>query len=392
MSRSVRGLVVLFLGVISVAVLLSACGGGGSSGGSEPASSSEPSNPESETKEADSTESSTSGGAGVEAAKKIVAEYKPGLPLEVERLAKRPPEGIKVADVNCNVPNCQPEALKRASEALGWDYQAFPFNVEKGPQDFTRAFKAAVAAHPEYISVTLTFGEELGKPSLEEATKAGIPVIGVAAENPKGGWAGVIQGTTSQWSHMGEVTSALAISEVGGGAHYAIATDPALTTLDFTLHGMEKQIEENGEEATVESFKVGVAAPPEQNIATTISFLQSHPEVNVLMYTATQLSTGAYQQLKAAGILDHVKIFIPYVGPADLAAIKGGEVTAGVAGEQDYAWRTADMMARLSIGEEITEIEPIGQFRTIHAENANTENLDPPEFEKVWKQAWNVGG
>jgi ABC-type sugar transport system substrate-binding protein len=379
MFRSRAGWVVASALALGVAGLGAGCGDSDSDAGTAA------------TPAAAETTAAGASASGIASAKKLVEQYSGDQPFQIAPLPEKPPAGKVVAEVNCNVPNCNPGGLKAPVQALGWKYEDFTFDIAKGPQDFVRQFDRAIAAKPDYISATMTFGDQLAKPALAKAKAAGIPVIGVVGSDLNSGFAGIIQGPTKQAFKMGQATAALALADAGGKTSIAVGTDPALPLLKPTLAGMEDAVKKDGAGSDVKSFSLSIARPPEANAAATVSFLQRNPDVKVLLYTASQLATGALERLKAAGVLDRVKVFLPYLAPTDLPSIKSGEVASGVAGEQNYSWRTADFFARLATGETPADKEPVGEFRIIGKENATRDQVDPPDYQNVYKQAWKVG-
>jgi ribosomal protein L35 len=146
----------------------------------------------------------------------------------------------------------------------------------------------------------------VAKAELAKAKAAGIPVIGVVGSDLNSGFVGIIQSPTTQGFKMGQVTAALALAEAGGKTSIAVGTDPDLPILKPTLAGMEDIVQKDGQGSAIQSFSLSIALPPEENVAATVSFLQRHPDVKVLLYTASQLATGAFEQLQAAGVLDRV--------------------------------------------------------------------------------------
>src|SRR4051812_43244110 len=195
---------------LMVGVLGAACGSGSDSTWSGAASG--------------SASGSASGGssqgasAAVAEAKATVAKLSGPQTFEVEPLSSKPPEGLRIADVNCAIPQCSPGLMEEPAKVLGWDYQRFDFDATKGVQDLVRAFDDALDSKPDFLAVNVGYGLDIIARQLERANAEGIPVIGLAGDKNTDGLAVSIQSqfvTEQAGSYMADV----ALADKGGSVH-----------------------------------------------------------------------------------------------------------------------------------------------------------------------------
>jgi hypothetical protein len=329
------------------------------------------------------------GAAGASAAAKTVEQYTAAQAFKVEPLPQRPKQGVRVAEVNCNVPDCNPKKLADPLKALGWRYENYNFDIAKGPQDFARQFDRAIAAKPDFITATMTFGDAVARAGLAKAKAAGIPVLSVGALK-LGDFAGNAQGA-KQGFRMGQLVASQVLADAKGKTAIAVGNDPAIGLPTPIVDGIKDIVTKEGRGTTVDEFKLSIARPPEANAAAIINYVQRNPDVKYLILSATQVSVGTYPRLRAAGVLDKVKVFKPYANPTDLPDIANRDISGAVAGERDFSWRVADYLARLSVGRTPRDKEPIGEFRMLTPDRQSMDLLDPPDYQTIYKQAWKVG-
>jgi ABC-type sugar transport system substrate-binding protein len=131
-----------------------------------------------------------------------------------------------------------------------------------------------------------------------------------------------------------------------------------------------------------------------------VSAIQSDPEIDHVFFGFTDLGTGVYEALAAAGLSESVKLMTGSAGPADLANIAKGEgMDAGTLNAQYYVyWMVMDAMLRLDAGEGIDPstyaFAPLAVADGTNVPSVfpdDSEWLGPKDFENQFKALWQVG-
>ena len=126
-----------------------------------------------------------------------------------------------------------------------------------------------------------------------------------------------------------------------------------------------------------------------------VSYLQRNPEVEYVAIQASEYTTGVAAAVKAAGLLEKVKIITRVPVAANVEEIKNGEMFAAVAEEDStFGWRAINALVQRFAGKEDYEAEPVGWHQIINAENIDGFKLDavgspavpgdPEQFLKAW--------
>jgi ABC-type sugar transport system substrate-binding protein len=184
--------------------------------------------------------------------------------------------------------------------------------------------------------------------------------------------------------------AAEALVDSGGKGPFGIVNDPALLLIQPIFKGMRDELRENGAGARVQVVDVSVAKPPEQNVATLTTFLQRNREIKQVLLVATVLATGAFQPLRGAGLLKGIKVIGSYPNETDVDSIRKGDLSAAIGVEHDFGYRESDMLARLITKSPIEDRTPLGGLRVLRGPAVTPADLDPPDFQDVFRRAWGI--
>ena len=334
------------------------------------------------------TAGSSDSTAGVEQAKAEVDKHTNDTEFKVEALPSTPPAGKVVAQVTCTLPTCGIGAFEAPTEALDWELDLFEYDLAKGPQDLVRAFDQALDAKPDYISVTLVFPAEIVKDQMARAEAEGIPVIFSGAQELDGA-AGLVQGPRVMQA-AGALAADVALADAGRAVNAVMPLDPGVATGVNIGKGVTQELAELSPDSNADVLELSYAQPAATNVSAIVNYLKSHPDTQYVIFGGSALYAGVKQALQGAGLADKVKLILAFPFPTDIQAIEDGEFIATVAGEATYQWRQVDMMARLSVGEELADKEPLSSFRIVTQDNVTPESIDPPDFVNVYTTAWGV--
>jgi ABC-type sugar transport system substrate-binding protein len=307
----------------ALALTLAACGDSDDSGGTESASS---------------------------AAKEAKAPKPPTSPpetIQIKQPFEKPAaEGKTLYWLQCELPICGKigKGVKEATAAIGWNLKSTVF----GGEDPGSGLQTALQANPDAIAIT-GIPSAAVKPQLDAAAEAGIPVVGNGApEQPTPTTYAAMGGTTT--GPDGEDLAKWAINDSGGKAHIVSVTIPSFPSLKTTTDGTEKAVKQYCDECTTDVLGVTIDDLGGGQVASKIvAYIQSHPDVNYVLFTFADLAQGVEQALTGAGFEDKVKLIGNGGGSAEFQAIiKGGMHKAWQAYPAVLSgWNMVDAAARM---------------------------------------------
>lgn len=322
-----------------------------------------------------------------------------------EPLPAKPEPGRSVHFLVLNLPTTQSaqDGMKAAAEAAGWDLTTVLLDPTDA-QAYSSGVEQAIAAKADYIvgaALSLaTAGEAVAK-----AKAAGIPVMVSYGTDPAEGADGngvYVSTAGPEWVHQIYPAGLdWAIAESGGTANMLYVTLPDIPIMKATSDANTAHMEEACPTCQYEELNLSVADMGNGSIPSqVVSAIQSNPEIDHVFFGFTDLGTGVYEALQAAGLAEDVKLMTGSAGPVDLANIAKGEgMDAGTLNAQYYVyWMIMDAMLRLDAGEEIdpsTYSDP--PLTVADATNvpavfpADAEWHGPKDFESQFKALWQVG-
>jgi len=311
-----------------------------------------------------------------------------------------PPKGKTFFWLQCELPICGKitKGVKAATAALGWKYQ----NLVYKSGDPGSGLKSAIQRRPDAIGIT-GIPSAAVKPELEQAAKAGIPVV-TCSSGPEDPSPTTYAAICSHSTEPDGANEALwAIRDSGGRAHMVTVTIPSFPSLAATVTGTAAAAKKYCPKCTTDVLNVTVDDLGAGQVAPkVIAYLQSHPDVNYVLFTFADLETGLPQALKSAGLGDKVTLVGNGGGPAQFNAIAGGAHEAWVAYPAVLeGWQMADAAARLVDDGKL----PAGYQKQLEhlptyivdkpaAAKALAPSFDwpgPASYEQQFKRLWKVG-
>jgi len=382
MRNTWKRVALVAMAIVAVATVTAGCGSSGSTGSS---SAAEPSSSGSSGLAGSSAGSGTSSSGGIADAQAQVKEFTANPALVVSPLPSAPASSTYAIQVNCTIPSCAPGAMKPVMDVLGWRFEEIPFDLAKGPADVQRALAAAIAAKPDVILITPVFPEDSFQSQIESGVSEGIKFVQISG-TARPAYTACIQCEDSLHA-LGALAANIALADAGGKTDIAVAFDPNISALQAEADGIKAEVAKNGDGSQVMEIEQKVSAPPADNAARIVSFLQRNPSVKYLLVTSQLQPATA---LNNAGLGSQVKIVGMYPqNEADVAAVKDGQVLAYAAGEfHSLYWRAVDAAARAAEGVEVDPFAPIQSLRVIDQSNADISLVDPSNYEDIYKTAW----
>jgi ribose transport system substrate-binding protein len=316
-----------------------------------------------------------------------------------QALPKAPPKGRKVIFLQCQLPACARyiPGVKDAAAALGWSAKVEVFsNAAPGA-----GLQQALAEHPDYIAITGIPAAAL-KPQLASATQAGIPIISCATPDKPvtGGYAAQCGGTlATDADYLGRWM----VNDSQGKAHVVAVTIPQFPVLNTETDWLKANVAKmcsgcSLDELDVTVQDVGGGAVPQKLIA----YLQTHPDVNYVYFTFNDLTRGVPAALRTVGLSNKVKL-VGAAGDASIMKQIGTTEAAWTIAPNVYsAWVMFDAMARLSVGERLSdgyagEVYTSPTWVVASADSAKLlaptsyDWYGPAGFQTKFKALWRVG-
>jgi ribose transport system substrate-binding protein len=375
------------VGALAIGGLLLAACGSGTSGTSSPSTS---------------PTGSSGQSAGVAAARAFVAAHTPypSQILQTQPLASRPPTGKTIDYINSPTTSSHVilQGLDAAAAVLGWKVVSLSTNGD--PTTEASAMSLAVENHPSAVVgagfPAATFATQLGQLRADH-----IPYVTVGTTDCEStcdyASNGVLVdiGTPLDYTQRGQWLAEWVVANSGGKANSVVWDLSTYQTLTAVAQGYDSELAKlcpSCKLATqdVVATSIGTSLP-----AQIVTYLQRHPQVDYLVMTYGDLTTGLEAALQSAGLSSQVTIVDQTGGAANLEAIKSGSPEKVFVGESDViiGWEAADALARYFETGSVSEASYVYLPRNyLTASNISDPQADyvavpgyKQEFMKLWK-------
>jgi len=382
------GLIVLAL----IAIGVSACGSS-----SDTSSSSESGTTNGESSSTSSSEGSEAGGGSLVAAPSTEEPSE----IPITKPLNGPVPDKTVAWLACELPICQ-EGLSRgwhhAAEALGWNLNQINYKTLEPQKGVQQALNEKVEA----MGIT-GIPPAAFEAQAKQAIAEDVPIVSgseITEPEPK------VNGLYYQGQNQESVEEASkliadwAIHDSGGEMNMATVTIEEYPILIAEVEGLEKTVEADCSECEpVGKIPVTVEDVGEGRVPAKIAaYLQTHPDVNYLQFTFSDLATGVYDTLKPLGLTDKVKLIGQNGNPTNMHEIVEGKSAMWTLQPQEYfMYLQADVLARVFTDTPLEPYEKAGTLPYWVAEKPQAEEVlekyegnwpGPKGFEKHFEQLW----
>lgn len=311
-----------------------------------------------------------------------------------------PTKGKTFFWLQCELPICGKitDGVKAATAAAGWKYQ----NLVYKSADPGAGIESAVQRRPDAIGIT-GIPSAAVKAQLAAAAKAGIPVV-VCSPGPEEPSPTTYAAICSHTTGPDGVQEGLwAIRDSGGKANVVSVTIPSFPSLKATVDGTSETVKRYCPKCTTDSLDLTVDdLGAGQVTSKLVAYLQSHPDVNYVVFTFADLAAGVPEALKAAGLDKKVTLVGNGGGEAQFKAVAGGAHQAWVAyPAQLEGWQLVDAAIRLVDGGKLPDAyhDQIQHLPTYIVDTAAAAKqlapsydwAGPSDYEAQFKQLWKVG-
>ena len=371
-DRLVPRRLALAAGLLAVCVTVAACGDDDSGGGSK-------------------------GHADVAAARAALAPYT-GHPTAFpvnEPLAKPLPAGTKYAVVQCSSPVCGllTGVVEPAVKAIGAQLSVVKAGASASATQ--NAIESAISSKPDGV-ILIGMTPEVIAPQLRKLKEPKIPTVSLGIIDHEKYGIGFDSTTVEAVENSGARLADWVVLKKGADADVAFYKTPELSFVEPELQGFRNELKKlcpscKLREVVLPITTIGSTAP-----SRVVSDLQSHPDTNVAVFGTEEAATGLPAAFNAAGIDVTVTGYVPT--PANMADIKADKIASGLAGDIAVgAWTTVDGLARLTIGQPISDYQKHTSAPQQLLE-AKDITFDPskgwsgyPDFAQRFTKLWKVG-
>lgn len=386
----------LFLGVllplVAVGLIVAGCGGGGSSS----SSSSEPSSSGSSGEPAESSTTASSGSeevdcSSVEEPTKLTWEgpTEPVKPPSGKHLAVLIPPALELEAAARPI-----EGMEEALTALGWEFKVL--DGEFTPSIYNKNIQQAINLHADAI-ITDGLDPALVKNSLADARSHGIIVIsdaetGVTEVEPTPPSEGYYVDVSPDEKAMGELIGEAIVCKGEQKAHLLAMNDAEYASVGIFIESAVEEVEKCPECEIVENVETNSSEVQNQIPSQTVQAIRTNPEIDSVLTGYDPVALFQVPALKAAGLIDKVKLYSEYGDQPNIEFIRNGEQEATVAVPYEWSgWAAVDEMLRAMAEQKLVDehipfalitkevnLPPKGQAFT--GKEANYE----AEYKKLW--------
>ena len=323
----------------------------------------------------------------------------PPTELPISKPLNGPPPQQTVAWAACELPICQ-EGLSagwhEAGKALGWNVNQI--NYKSLEPD--KAVQQALDEKVDGIGIT-GVAPALFETQAKQAIKEEVPIVSASEitepEPTVNGlyWQGQ---NTASVEESATMSADWAINDSGGKANVVAVTIESFPILSAEVVGLEKAYKQCSE-CSLGVLPVTIENLGEGSVPSKIAaYLQSHPEVNYVQFTFSDLATGVYEALKPLGLTGKVQLIGGAGNPTNMQEIVEGKASMWMAQPQQYVgWLGMDVLARLATNTPLEPYEKEGKIPYWVVEKAGAEELleksegawpGPEGFQQKFEELW----
>jgi ABC-type sugar transport system substrate-binding protein len=259
----------------------------------------------------------------------------------------------------------------------------------------------AVNANANYIIVS---GESsaLYKSALANAHAKGIKVISAVDISPVDSSAGLIaqiSGASGYNHQLLDITNWV-INRSHDKAHILLVNAPGFPILAAAYGTMKADVAKYCSSCTVDQLGVALTDLVSGKVpAELVSYLQSHPDVNNVVFSFADPLAGVAQVLKSSGLSSRVVVTGVQATPVSLSGVGHGTFPAwDVADSGEFGWTQVDAAARDSVGDPQLPASQSDQQQWVITTPAQAQQLQatgnlwqgPPGYEQQFKKLWKV--
>lgn len=338
------------------------------------------------------TASTESSAPGVQTATAQIEEFfEVPTDIGVSEPLSKTPTGAEIVFLESSTPAGKQlgDSIEDATDAMGANLTRIAAGLS--PQTVTKAWSQVIADPPDAV-IEGGYPVSLMGPPLEAMKQAGVPVLTAYSEESPGLTIPVV--ATPQYEATGTAIANFVVSESNGDATTLLVTNRDIPGLLPQAEIVEKTYAKNCPGCDLDSVEVPLDGIGRTIPGEVVSYLQSHPDTNWIIFNTPEFSAGVPQALKAAGI-DGVEAVTQAENPLAFEYIKNEELlkaTYGISLEFT-SWRLVDAAARAIIGDKVPPSAPMpSQFLFADDMTFDISGAWPavPDYKSQFEELWGV--
>lgn len=310
----------------------------------------------------------------------------------------KPPTGSKtIAFLSCDVDVCirSQKAGLAATEAIGWEGVAMPFNGT--PEDILEKVNAAIDMGVDGIAIN-GVPKATYAAAFDRAERAGVAIVaGAVADEPEGPLVEVQDGI-AEFTLVGELLGNFIIADSEGRAN-AILFDMANFPIGQKLIEVARDtINDNCDTCQARTVTTQVSEIGTKTPSIIVSELQREPNANYVVLADSVMAAGVAAALREAGLAERVKVTGTNATMESLANVENGTEHGYVQFSTPYfAWQAVDAFIRHFNGDpQIKQWDMplrINTAETVEGQDAEDVlyNL-PPDMQEQFLKLWKIDG
>lgn len=285
--------------------------------------------------------------------------------------------------------------MKAGAAELGWEVEEFTYDPAN-PASFESAVVSAIDSGPDAVVTTALVQQQLD-PVYALTSAAEIPLISSVSSTGAGENLFPILTTQVNTAHAANLAAQQLVVDAGDEPiHVAEVTVPQFAdTLGSMAAEVEAVVTAACDDCTHDLVEVSLTdVLSGQHVGQVVSYLQAHPEVNVLFADAAQIALGLDAQLQQAGLTE-VKVYGAIPSSAQLGALEGGAPGAWATFPLEVmGWAMIDTIARAATGDTSNPWEEATLSYVVNSSNVGGLDIDNPEFpegyQDQFKELWGL--
>lgn len=331
-------------------------------------------------------------------AEAMFAKYSEVQPLDaVPPLPASPPRGKTMTVITCSLPVCATlsDGAADAARALGWQVTTLQSNST--PQGFISAFDQVAANPPDAFAYIAALPDSSVASQLTKIAAAGTKIVALSPiGNPlkTPGPVQAVVGGAKDTSMSGRIMAQSVVADAHGPAKSVFVWDPSFAgvwgPIKNAYEGVLKSVGSSPGVLEVSNANVGKTVPSQ-----IVSYLQANPDTKYVALAVVDYNAGLDSALRAAGLLNKVKIISRAANPAALKAIDDGTQWASVGLElASSGYRCVDQLARLMMGVPLGDRADQAGWEQVYVKGNVTQTSvqpEPPDYVRTYRTAWHVG-
>jgi ribose transport system substrate-binding protein len=306
------------------------------------------------------------------------------------------PKNKTIAALFCSIPSCTilNSYAQAAANVLGWKLVKIDLGLT--PETVKAAWDQAVALHPSAV-ISAGFAPSLYPSELKKLASEHIPVIeGSIAENtqPGGGLTAVYDGNAANVA-AGKLQAEWVINKYGTKADTLSVGVPTFPTITTVVDSFQSEYKKLCPSCTLGTISVSASDIGTPTVSSAITaYLQSHPGVNVVESSDSDVAIGLPSALQSAG--QNPSIVLLDTSPTVSSYIANGQVavTTGV-DWPTIIWQMFDTFARIFTGQSTQPDTSAAQPQWLISKDniPSTSSYFPlvANYQAQFKKLWGLG-